>query len=32
LLGAATKCYRDSHPQKPANIEKKHSRSGRNQR
>jgi hypothetical protein len=32
LLGAATKCYRDSHLQKPATIENKHSRSGRNQR
>jgi hypothetical protein len=32
LLGVATKHYRDSHPQKPATVEKKHSRPARTQR
>jgi len=27
ILGFGTKCYRDSHPQLPAQIEKKHLRS-----
>ena len=29
LLGVATKCYRDTHPQRPMQIDKKHSYSNK---
>jgi hypothetical protein len=32
LLGLGTKCYRDAHPQAPLAIDKKHLRTGKNQR
>ena len=32
LLGVGTKCYRDSHPQTPSSIAKKHSFESKNQR
>jgi hypothetical protein len=31
ILGLGTKCHRDTHPQLPAQIEKKHSHSRRSQ-